>query len=182
ARRPREKKGGCRPPHAGATGSLGVTTTRDCTWTASSAVSWITFTTDASGQGSGTIGYRVAANADASIRRGSVEVNNAQVTIVQDPAPCTFSVTPTSVSVPLQGGTMTETVQTLTGCTWSASIPVDWIRMTGHPNGNGSGAVTLSVDANAGAGRSSNIVIAGTTVVIRQAGSGDTAVPPPGPM
>ena len=43
-------------------GTVTVTTTAGCNWTASSGVSWITVTSGASGSGTGTVGYSVAAN------------------------------------------------------------------------------------------------------------------------
>src|SRR5438093_13572171 len=49
-------------PASGANGSLTITTTRDCTWSASSGVNWIALTSAANGQGSGTVSYRVDAN------------------------------------------------------------------------------------------------------------------------
>src|SRR5262249_44534329 len=73
-------------PYNGVTSTVTVTTTRDCTWSASSNASWLTLSS-ASGQGSGSIEYRVATNADPAQRRANLQVNNTQLPVVQDSAP-----------------------------------------------------------------------------------------------
>src|SRR5262245_39427936 len=73
---------GAAPP-AGMSSTIAVTTTRDCTWTAASAVSWIAITSGSSGQGSGAVSYRVSANADPLQRQGTVDVNSKTITLVQ---------------------------------------------------------------------------------------------------
>ncbi|HKU86102.1 MAG TPA: M12 family metallo-peptidase, partial [Casimicrobiaceae bacterium] len=50
----------------GASGSTALSTASGCTWTASSSASWLTLTTAASGAGSATVGYSVAANTGAA--------------------------------------------------------------------------------------------------------------------
>jgi len=47
---------------AGGAGSVGVTASSWCSWTASSPVSWVTVTSGGSGTGNGTVTYRLAAN------------------------------------------------------------------------------------------------------------------------
>lgn len=51
---------------AGLTGSVGVTASFGCPWTASSNASWISITSGASGSGNGTANYSVAANVNTS--------------------------------------------------------------------------------------------------------------------
>lgn len=58
---------------AGGTGSVTVTTQAGCNWTAASNSSFITVTSGASGSGSGTVNYSVAANTGAS-RNGSLTI------------------------------------------------------------------------------------------------------------
>src|SRR5262249_38052598 len=77
-------------PSAGANGAVAVTTTRDCTWSASSNSPWTQLTGETTGQGSGSVAYRVLANPDAAQRRAVLEVNNTQVSVTQDPAPCRY--------------------------------------------------------------------------------------------
>jgi len=53
-------------PVPGGTGSVGVTASSWCSWTASSPVSWITVKSGAGGQGNGTVAFQVAANSGAA--------------------------------------------------------------------------------------------------------------------
>src|SRR5262249_24325367 len=71
---------------AGGTGTLSITVARDCTWNATSQVAWIAITSAASGQGDGTIGFRVSANADPVGRDGVIAISDKQVTVGQDAA------------------------------------------------------------------------------------------------
>jgi len=59
---------------AGGTGSVAVTTTVGCNWTAASNNSFITITSGASGSGSGTVSYSVAANTVSTSRSGSLTI------------------------------------------------------------------------------------------------------------
>jgi Zn-dependent metalloprotease len=58
----------------GGTASVTVTTTTGCNWTAVSNNSFITITSGASGSGSGTVSYAVAANTTALGRNGSLTI------------------------------------------------------------------------------------------------------------
>jgi hypothetical protein len=50
----------------GGSGTITVTTQSDCSWLASSGVSWIAITSGSSGTGSGTVGYLISPNAGKS--------------------------------------------------------------------------------------------------------------------
>src|SRR3954467_7440014 len=116
-------------PSGGADASLTVTTARDCTWSAESTASWIALPGTHSGQGDGTISYRVATNPDAVQRRAAINVNNIEVAMLQDAAPCRFTVTPASTTVSANGGAVTLTVETLIGCSWNAAADASWIAL-----------------------------------------------------
>ena len=94
-------------PPAGASGTLTISTTRDCTWSASSNAAWAQLTGDTSGQGPASLAYRVLANPDAIVRKAVLEVNNTQVSVTQDAAPCRYGVTPANAAVPAAGGSVT---------------------------------------------------------------------------
>jgi hypothetical protein len=51
---------------SGGTGTIAVTTTSGCSWTASTGVSWATISSGSSGSASGTVSYSVAANTGSS--------------------------------------------------------------------------------------------------------------------
>jgi hypothetical protein len=59
---------------AGATGTVSITATAGCPWTAVSNDAWITVTDGASGSGPGTVSYTVAANADTEPRTGTITI------------------------------------------------------------------------------------------------------------
>lgn len=59
---------------AGGSGSVTVTTSAGCNWTAASNSSFITITSGASGSGSGTVNYSVAANTGSLSRNGSLTI------------------------------------------------------------------------------------------------------------
>lgn len=77
---------------SGGSGTVTVTATAGCSWTASEAASWVTVTSGASGTGNGTAGYSVAANTGAA-RSATMTVAGRSLTISQAAAPATFTIT-----------------------------------------------------------------------------------------
>ena len=73
-------------PAAGGTGSVSVTTSASCNWTAVSNNSFVTITSGASGTGSGTVNYSVAANTVATPRNGSMTIAGNNFAVTQDAA------------------------------------------------------------------------------------------------
>jgi len=68
---------------AAESGTVSVTTTAGCAWTAQSNTSWITVTGGASGSGSGTVSYSVAANGSSSQRTGTLTIAGRTFTVTQ---------------------------------------------------------------------------------------------------
>ena len=67
-------------------GTVAVTTTPGCTWTAAPSMSdssWITVTSGGNGSGNGTVSYSVAANPNSASRSGAVTVAGQTYTITQ---------------------------------------------------------------------------------------------------
>ena len=73
----------------GGSGSLAITTQPECAWDVSSTASWISGFTPPSGQGNGTVSFRVTANDGASTRDGMIVVNGEQARVSQR-APCRY--------------------------------------------------------------------------------------------
>ena len=71
----------------GGSGSVAVTAGAGCAWTAVSNDGWITVTSGASGNGNGSVGYSVAANASTSARVGTITIAGNTFTVNQDGAP-----------------------------------------------------------------------------------------------
>ncbi len=67
----------------GGSGTVSVTTSSGCDWTATSNVSWIHVTSGASGTGSGTVAYSVDANGSADARQGTMTVAGRTFTVNQ---------------------------------------------------------------------------------------------------
>lgn len=162
----------------GGSGNIAVSTTPECTWTATTEAAWIAGLSPRSGQGSGNIGFTVAANAEPSSREGRITVNDAHVNVQQAPAPCRIDVAPRRQTIDADGGARDITVTTFAGCRWDATSDAPWITITSGHSGNGNGVVHFSVSENtdAVAGRSGSLSIAGQLTVIDQAPA--TATPP----
>ena len=155
-------------PASGGAGTINVNTTRDCTWSAASAAPWIAITSGNSGQGEGSVAFHVSENPDPSARRGTVTVNDAQIAISQDAAPCKFTISPTNASITAAGGATTIHVDAHAGCAWTAASQADWIQVTSGSPGSGPGNLAISVAPNAGNARSGSVTVAGQTVVVSQ--------------
>ncbi len=69
-------------PAAGGTSTIPVTATPGCAWTAVSKVPWIVIVSGASGIGSGTVGYTVAADTTAQ-RTGTITIAGQTFTVTQ---------------------------------------------------------------------------------------------------
>jgi len=168
-------------PANGAAGAVNVTTTRDCTWAAASNAAWLTITSAATGQGSGTVTYRVDANAQPTVRQGVLAINGMSVTVSQDAAPCKFIVSPLNAAVSASAATISIDLQTLTGCKWNADTDEPWLHVMSASSGDGAASVRTSVDANSGAARTGHIRIADQAVTIQQAEVAVTPAPTPAP-
>jgi peptidyl-Asp metalloendopeptidase len=148
--------------------SVSVTAGSGCSWTASSNVAWITFTSGASGTGNGTVGYTVAANSAATARTGVIAVAGRTLTITQTGAPCAYSLSPASASVSGGGASGSVTLTTMSGCTASAISSASWLTVTSGATGSASRTVTYTVAANTGTARSAAILVGGQTFTVNQ--------------
>jgi Putative binding domain, N-terminal/Viral BACON domain len=165
----------------GSTSALSVVSGTNCTWTAVSMVPWITVNS-ATGHGIGQVNYTVAANTTGVVRIGTMTVAGQTVTFTQAASSCTYSVTPTSVSVAAIGGPSALSVSSGTSCSWTAVSNVAWITITSGASGSGIGGVNYTVATNTGVARTGTLTVAGQTVTFSQAaGSGSGATPPPPP-
>ncbi|MCM3879032.1 MAG: BACON domain-containing protein [Vicinamibacterales bacterium] len=169
---------------ASATEIVNVTTTSGCVWSAVSDVSWITVIGDSSGTGNGFITYEVAPNVTLAARTGTLTVAGQTVTVTQSGVPCTFVVSPTSLSLAETGGSQFVAVATLSGCTWTAVSDVGWMEVTGGSSSTGTGTsadtVVYTVAANTTVGsRVGTLTIAGQTITVTQSGAPCTFVVSP---
>ncbi|HUQ91836.1 MAG TPA: M12 family metallo-peptidase, partial [Bryobacteraceae bacterium] len=103
---------------AGGSGTISVTAGTGCAWTATTASSWITVTSGASGSGNGSVGYSVASNTGAS-RTGSISIGGQTFAISQSAVSCSYSISPGSASYNAGGGYGFVNVTAGAGCGWT---------------------------------------------------------------
>ena len=165
---------------AGSVASVQVTAGSSCAWTAISNASWITIQSGASGTGNGSVSYRADVNTATIARTGTLTIAGATVTVTQAAATpaCSYSITPTSNTLPSSGGSGTVRVTTADGCGWTARANDSWIALTSAATGTGSGSVTYGAGANTSAVlRSGTITIAGASFSLTQPGGSSSSAP-----
>jgi hypothetical protein len=154
----------------GGGGSLTITTTRDCQWSATTSGNWIQLGEPASGQGSGTVSFSVTTNPNPSQRRGAIAITDQQITISQEAAPCVFSVSPITDSVSPDGERRTVRVTAShQQCTWSARSESEWLAIVEGSQGSGNGQVIYEARRTSGPSRRGELTIAGQRVTVTQA-------------
>ena len=138
------------PTSAGGTFPVNITTTAGCAWAAAVAQGnpWITVSSGAGGTGPGLLSLSVAPNTETRSRTGTVTVAGQTVTVTQGAAPCTYTVTPTSIAAPNTQSSSFVDITTAAGCVWAATTNVTWVTITSASSGTGNGRVTFTVDAN----------------------------------
>lgn len=157
----------------GGTGTVAVSTSAGCAWTASSNVAWVTVASGASGAGNGRVAFSVAANPGAA-RTGTVTVAGQTFTVTQEASVCTYSINPTSITMSENKATSTVTVSAGAGCAWTAKSNAKWIDVKSGASGNGGGSVTFEVGKNDDDDdRTGTLTIAGRAFTVRQQGKDD---------
>ncbi len=143
---------------------------RECTWTAESRADWLTQQSPAPGVeqcGSprSPATFDVAANTSTASRAGTLRIAGRDVRVEQAAGTpsCEYRLAGSrEVSIPAGGGTgsVSWTLVSGTGCTWTARVPSDfpWIT-TQDTSGTGNITVRFSVSANTGAARSGRIEV-----------------------
>ncbi len=168
---------------AGGTGTISVTAQPECAWTVSTQANWISDLSPASGQGNGTVAFRAAANPAPSMREGEIVVNESHVRVMQEAAPCSFTLTPDAQTLPPSARDASVAVSVLNGCKWTARSNVEWIAIISNAEGDGTGTVTYRVAANSGGPRTGTLTIGDRnhTVNQQQAANPTPSPQPPAP-
>ena len=154
---------------SGGTGRLTVAASRECTWSVTSNVPWITPRPVTTGQGDGTVDYVVAANPDAASRRGAVVVGGQSLELVQEGVTCRFDLQPVSQNVGAQGGSGSFTVEAPSGCNWTPAASDDWITITNSGSRNGNGSVDFTIAPNTSGPRDGTINVGSQAFTVLQA-------------
>jgi len=112
----------------------------------------------------------IAANPDPTSRSGTLTVAGHTVTVNQDPAPCTFSLSDTTLTIVAAGDDKTiHVTASSSSCPWTASSDMSWMTITSGASGAGSGDVGVHFDANPDSSqRTGTLTIGGQTVAVTQ--------------
>lgn len=87
----------------GGTGTIPVTATSGCTWTAIGNPAWVTINSGSAGTGNGTVNFTVQANATTSARQIVLTVAGQSFTILQGGASGSCVVTPIALNQTING-------------------------------------------------------------------------------
>ena len=175
------------PPNVvadGGTGTISVTAQPECAWTVSTQASWLSQFSPASGQGNGTVAFRAEPNPAPSTREAEIVVNDSQLRVMQEAAPCRFSLAPETQSVAASASNVSVSISVLNGCAWTARSNAEWLTITSRADGNGSGTLTFRVAANSGGPRTGTLTIGDRTHTVSQQQAGEnppTPAPAPAP-
>jgi len=153
----------------GGPGTLSITTTRDCEWSATTANPWIQLGDSKTGQGDATLSFTVARNTDPAARKGVITIGSQQIELSQDAALCVFTITPPAGVIGATGGPGTHTVTASSPqCAWTARSDVDWMSILDGAQGSGNGQVRYQAQRNDGPARNGTLTIAGQSIRITQ--------------
>jgi hypothetical protein len=166
----------------GGQGTLAVTTTRDCAWSATTSANWVAIA-NASGQGEASVPYTVAANPMPATRAAAITVSDASLQLNQAAAPCRYTLSPTAGSIGAAGGVLTAQLATLAGCPWTTGSDSPWVSVSVTSGGTGvtNSTITMTVAANSGAARSARMTAGEASFIISQAAAGSAPPPTPTP-
>ncbi|MGA2092290.1 MAG: BACON domain-containing carbohydrate-binding protein [Sedimentisphaerales bacterium] len=118
----------------GGDGSVTVTTSNGCAWTATSHASWIIITSGSSGSGSGTVGYSVAANGGTAERTGTMTISGHTFTVTQAKPTADIPSAPTGVTASAGDGQVSISWSAVSGAT---SYNIYWSTTSGVTKTNG---------------------------------------------
>ncbi len=159
-------------PDSGGTGTITVIANLAvCTWTATSPDSWVTFTSEASGTGDGTVTYSVHATDSSLERITTLTIAEVDFPVTQSGGACAYTIDPASDSFPATGGPGSVSVTAnYSDCSRDASSPVTWVTITSGSPGLGSGSVGYSVEpTDTSIPRSATLTITGQPHIVMQA-------------
>jgi hypothetical protein len=155
------------PAAASGSTAIAVTATSGCAWTAATTAPWITLG-NKTGTGNGSATFMVAANPDGLARTGTISIGSHTISVAQAAAACGVTVTPTSLTLGSQAGTVAIGITTPTGCPWTATSSVAWASLA-TTSGTGTTSVALTYQAHTGTtARTGAITVGGVTIPLTQ--------------
>ncbi|SMC16976.1 Putative binding domain-containing protein, N-terminal [Andreprevotia lacus DSM 23236] len=165
---------------AGGPGSVNVSATAGCSWTATGLPDWLTPTGSASGNGNGVFNYTVAPNTNsASPRVATLQIGGSNYTVSQPAGLSVGCVGSTSGAAPAtansQGDTQSIFIYASNSCSWTVGALPGWITLTSPASNVGQISLKYSVAPNDGPARSAILAAAGLNITINQAASSQPA-------
>jgi len=141
--------------------------------TATTAASWITLSSGASGTGGGSLIYSVSANTTSSSRTATITIAGRTFTVNQAALACNYTISPSQANFPASGGSDQITITASpVGCSSprTATSNSNWITISFGATGSGSGTVGFTVQSNAfTVARTGTITVAERTFTVNQA-------------
>ena len=153
----------------GARGTVAIEAAGGCSWTAVSAVEWISLTSNATGSGAGQVEFLVSANPAAERRIGAIGVNGRELEITQDGLSCRLRLDRVVQKTGDEAGSFSVGVIADAACNWTAASNDAWITLSSAATGSGNGTVRFRVAANTGPAREGTLTLAGLTFTVVQA-------------
>jgi len=151
-------------PASGAAQTVNVVVSNGCPWTATSNASFLSITSGAAGNGSGSVSYQVTANSGPT-RSGTLTIAGQTFTVTETGATSpTLNLSHTSLNFGYNASLVTSP-QTIT-VTFTGGSSVAWTASSSQPNitvapGSGSGNGTFQVTAVSGGSGTITVTAAG---------------------
>lgn len=161
---------------AGGSGVVRIQTNRECSWTMPQLPSWVKLNQPVTPQGPAELEFTADENRSTSLRAWEVVIADQRAVVSQEAATCTWSVTPSKLSIDASGGDAHAALKTEDFCSWELLSPAPWIALTPE-RGQGAADITIHVSRNTGGRRTENVRAAGVAIEIAQR----EAPPPPAP-
>jgi hypothetical protein len=160
-------------PAGGGSGSVGVIAPAACEWSGTSNdLSWLTVTSSGTG-GTGDVNFVAQANTAATPRTGTLSIAGLIYTVNQGPAPCSYTLASSGVTVSAAGASDSFGFSTTTtGCSPAVQSFASWLHASSPPPVGTSGTVSWTADPNlSGVSRVGVIQVGTQTFSVTQLGA-----------
>ena len=152
-------------PDLGGSSRVTLTAPDGCAWAARSSAEWLSV---APTDGAGNAVLVLSAQPNRGVPRQTTVSVGGQTIEVSQGLGCYFTVSPTSVTVPMGGGGGVLLVGGgAPGCAWTAQSDAPWISVT-PAAGTGDGRINYETLANTGSPRQGVLRVAGQIVTVSQ--------------
>ena len=162
---------------AGGSGTVRIQTNRECAWSLPTQPSWVKLSQPQSTQGPAELSFVVEENRSTSLRSWELVVADQRAVVSQEAALCTWSVSPSKISVDAAGGEAQAILATEEFCSWELPKPPSWITMTPE-RGQGRAEITVHVSRNSGSTRSEKVGVSTAVIEVAQREAPAPAAPP----